>query len=120
MTELVSVFPGDLWTLVGGLMVQIHAAHANLPIHRATIDIDMVLHIETGATTFGRARRALESVGYQLHLPTNRKTPVHRFERGPQQIDVMIADHLAPSHRPTVAGREYFAFRPVPRRSARP
>ncbi|GGK64974.1 hypothetical protein GCM10011591_41530 [Nocardia camponoti] len=81
---------------------------ANLPIHRATIDIDMVLHIETGATTFGQARRALESVGYELRLPANRNAPVHRFERGSQQIDVMIADHLAPRHRPTVAGREVF------------
>ncbi|QIS09752.1 hypothetical protein [Nocardia arthritidis] len=108
MTELISVFPGDLWTLVGGLMIQIHAVHAGLPINRATIDIDMVLHIETGATTFGQARCALESMGYQLSIPTGRHAPVHRFLRGTQQIDVMIADHLAPKHRPTVAGREVF------------
>lgn len=108
VTELVSVFPGDLWTLVGGLKIQIHAVHANLPIHRATIDIDMVLHIETGATTFGQARYALESVGYELRLPDTRKAPVHRFLRGHQQVDVMIADHLAPSRRPTVAGHEVF------------
>ncbi|WP_245745642.1 hypothetical protein [Nocardia altamirensis] len=108
MAELVSIFPGHLWTLVGGLMIQIHAVHADLPINRATIDIDMVLHIETGATTFGQARYALESVGYQLCIPTERDAPVHRFLRGPQQIDVMIADHLAPSHRPTVAGHEVF------------
>ncbi len=77
LVELVSVFPGDRWTLVGGLMVQLHAVRAGLPVNRATVDVDMVLHIETGATTFGQARYALESLGYDLHIPNGRRAPVH-------------------------------------------
>jgi hypothetical protein len=65
-----------------------------------TIDVDMVLHLETGATTFGKARAALEQLGYQIHIPVNRAGPVHRFTRGLDQVDVMAADHLAPSRLP--------------------
>jgi hypothetical protein len=66
VVEIGQVLPGDRWTLVGGLMVQLHALHAGLPLERVTVDVDMVLHIETGATTFGQARAALESIGYEL------------------------------------------------------
>ena len=106
--ELVEVLPGDQWTLIGGLLVQLHMAHAGLPIVRATVDVDMVLHLETGATTFGKARAALEQLGYQLHMPFNDATPVHRFTRGIDQVDVMAADHLAPSRVPKIKGRRLF------------
>ena len=106
--ELVVVLPGDRWTLVGGLMVQLHAVRAGLPIERATVDVDMVLHIESGATTFPDARHALERLGYELHIPTAKRDPVHRFVRGDDQVDVMVADHLSPRHLPKVSGRAIF------------
>lgn len=105
--ELVGVLPGDRWTLVGGLMIQLHAVHAGLPLTRATLDVDIVLHIETGATTFGQARYELERLGYELHIPSKGK-PVHRFTRGDEQVDVMVADHLTPRLVPTVAGHNVF------------
>ncbi|WP_431954240.1 hypothetical protein [Nocardia lijiangensis] len=89
-------------------MIQLHAARVGMPTSRATVDVDMVLHIETGATTFGAARGALESLGYELRIPEQRRAPVHRFTRGIDQIDVMIADHLAPSCSPVVTGRPVF------------
>lgn len=106
--ELVGAIPGDRWTLIGGLMVQLHAAHAGLAMERVTTDVDMVLHIETGAITFPAARDALEGLGYQIQLPLGRGNAVHRFTRGDDLVDVMVADHLAPSHVPQVSGRKLF------------
>lgn len=90
-------------------MVQLHALHSRLPAIRPTVDIDMILHIETGATTFKSVRHALEDIGYELQLPLGKHAPVHRFTRQDEQIDVMVADNLAPAYRPTVLGRPVFA-----------
>ncbi|WP_431230181.1 hypothetical protein [Paenarthrobacter nicotinovorans] len=49
--ELARALPSTQWTLVGGLMVQLHAAAAGLAVSRPTADVDIVLHIETGAAT---------------------------------------------------------------------
>lgn len=89
-------------------MVQLHAVRAGLPPSRATVDVDMVLHIETGSTTFGDVRRILEKLSYDLVLP-NGDGPVHRFERGDEQVDVMVADNLAPKWKPKVQGTPVFA-----------
>jgi hypothetical protein len=106
--ELIEVLPGDQWTLIGGLMIQLHMAHAGLPMVRATVDVDMVLHLEAGATTFGKARAALEQLGYQIHIPVSDASLVHRFTRGLDQVDVMAADHLPPSRVPKIEGRKLF------------
>lgn len=106
--ELVEAISGDRWTLIGGLMVQLHVAHAGLAIQRATTDVDMVLHIETGAITFPDAKGALEGLGYEIQLPFAKGRPVHRFTRGDDRVDVMVADHLAPAHVPEVSGRKLF------------
>ncbi|MFE5702259.1 hypothetical protein [Rhodococcus koreensis] len=107
--EIAQVVPSEQWTLIGGLMVQLHAVRAGLPLTRATVDVDMVLHIETGAATFGGVRGRLEQLGYELQMPVRGR--VHRFVRsgGVEQVDVMVADHLAPKLRPRVSGREVFA-----------
>lgn len=107
--ELAQTISSRQWSLVGGLMVQLHAARAGLPIARATVDVDMVLHIETGAATFSGIRERLEELGYRIRMPTG-AGPAHRFVRGSEQVDVMVADNLAPAHRPTVAGRAVFAL----------
>ncbi|CAM5346081.1 Dephospho-CoA kinase/protein folding accessory domain-containing protein OS=Tsukamurella paurometabola(strain ATCC 8368 / DSM / CCUG 35730 / CIP 100753/ JCM 10117 / KCTC 9821 / NBRC 16120 / NCIMB 702349 / NCTC 13040) OX=521096 GN=Tpau_4265 PE=4 SV=1 [Tsukamurella paurometabola] len=111
LVELVRAIPHEKWTLVGGLMVQLHAAHAGMQLTRPTVDVDMVIHIETGAATWGSIREQLEGLGYVLSEPVG-DGPVHRFTRGPrkqEQVDVMVADHLPPSQRPRVLKREVFA-----------
>ena len=45
-------------------MVQVHAAHAGMSLTRSTVDVDMILHIETGAATFSGIREQLETLGY--------------------------------------------------------
>ncbi|MGB2951188.1 MAG: hypothetical protein WBG14_00520 [Rhodococcus sp. (in: high G+C Gram-positive bacteria)] len=74
-------------------------------------DVDMILHVETGAATFGGVREELERLGYTLHEPVG-EGPVHRFVRGPdaaETVDVMVADRLPPTRRPKVLRRAVFA-----------
>jgi hypothetical protein len=89
-------------------MVQLHVAHAGLAIQRATDDIDMVLHIETGIITFPDAKYALEGLGYEMQLPLAKGSRVHRFTRGDDRVDVMVADHLPPDHVPEIGGHKLF------------
>ncbi|WP_396908151.1 hypothetical protein [Mycolicibacterium sp.] len=111
LVEIVQAIPHTQWTLVGGLMVQLHAAYAGLSLTRPTRDVDMILHIETGAATFSGVRDELERLGYTLRPPMG-EGPVHRFVRGPhdeETVDVMVADRLPPKRRPKVLRRTVFA-----------
>lgn len=47
VAEIAEVLPFDRWTLVGGLMTQLHTVHRGLGLVRPTHDVDIVLHIET-------------------------------------------------------------------------
>jgi hypothetical protein len=87
--ELARLLPDSSWTLVGGLMVKMHAEIAGLPAPRTTVDVDSALHLETQATSFGEAASLLRRAGYVLNEDTKH---AYRFDRGTDQIDVMCAD----------------------------
>ena len=109
--ELANAIPSEQWTLIGGLMVQLHAAKAGVPLNRPTLDVDIVLHIETGAAVFNEVKKKLEELGYELRWPHKAGDPLHRFTRGleePEIVDVMVADHLAPLHLPKLKGHTVF------------
>lgn len=106
--ELARALPSTQWTLVGGLMVQLHAAAAGMAVSRPTADVDIVLHIETGAATTAAVMAVLSGLGYTLEKSISDEAPAHRFVRGKQQIDVMIADHLTPAKVPRIGGRKPF------------
>jgi hypothetical protein len=89
-------------------MVQLHSARARVRIARPTSDVDIVLHVETGATTLTAVQRVLEELGYNLSLSIDAGAPAHRFVRGREQVDVMIADHVAPRIQPKLGGRRPF------------
>jgi hypothetical protein len=93
--ELAEAMPPSSWTLVGGLMVQLHALHAGIDPPRATVDVDIVLHIETHMS-WAKTAQVLQSSGYRLQEPNDRKGVTHRYLRGPDMVDVLIADHAAP------------------------
>lgn len=63
---LARALPAGSWTLIGGLMVQLHALHAGLDSYRPTVDVDALLHIETDKVTWSSARSALRRIGYEL------------------------------------------------------
>jgi len=93
-------------------MMQLHAAPAGLKLTRATRDVDMVLNIDSGATTFGGVGYDLERIGYSLREPIGSEL-VHRFARDPddaETVDVMVVDLLLPNLHPKVLRCRVFAL----------
>lgn len=84
VVEIVRLIPHTQWTLVGGMMMQLHAVHAGMQITRPTRDVDMVLHIETGAASFSGVCEKLEQFGYVLREPMGEGpgTPIRPRGRG--------------------------------------
>ncbi len=93
---LTSVLPPGSWTLVGGLMVQLHALRAGLDPTRPTEDVDVLLHIETDRITWPSAHAALMGAGYRLDERMAKDSLSHRFRREADVLDVLIADHVGP------------------------
>lgn len=86
-------------------MVQAHAHLHGVTAARTTADVDTVLHLETGMTTFSEANRLLMNQGFVLE-----DSPQHayRFIRGDDEVDVMISDRFAATRRPTYLRRPLF------------
>ncbi|OLT12242.1 hypothetical protein BJF78_24580 [Pseudonocardia sp. CNS-139] len=120
VAEIERVFSHQHWTLVGGLMSQLHCAHAGISQVRPTNDVDMVLHIETERGLPAAVACALESLGYKLVVSMDpRDRTAHRFRRkgsvvdlvtSDDIVDVLTADHAAPSVREPLRGREMIAI----------
>jgi len=123
--ELAAELPTESWTLVGGLMTQLHTIHNGLGIVRPTNDVDIVLHIETTRGLPAQTASVLRSIGYELRDSTDpRDNTAHRFVRGGDVIDlvtsspepdgdeardvvdVLIADHPAPRVTGKLLGRD--------------
>jgi hypothetical protein len=105
VAEIAAALPHTAWTLVGGLMTQLHTIHHGLDVVRPTNDVDIVLHVETTRGLPAKAARALESLGYRMLTSIDpRERTAHRFVRGTDRIDlvtsdvvdVLVADHAAP------------------------
>lgn len=109
VVELARVLPSDRWTLIGGLMTQLHAIRHAIDAVRPTNDVDIVLHVETTRGTPNATADALESLGYEMKANVDPRNNVgHRFTRGGTHVDVVssddvdavdvvVADHAAPS-----------------------
>jgi hypothetical protein len=121
VAEIEAVLPHDKWTLVGGLMAQLHGIHAGIDAVRPTNDVDIVLHVETTRGVPSETARALESLGYELAPSIDaRSNTAHRFKRGestvdvvtsgPDVVDVLVADHAAPRVVETLRGRTMVAI----------
>lgn len=118
VAELAEALPDGSWTLVGGLMTQLHTIHHGLGVVRPTNDVDIVLHIETMRGAPNKAATALEVLGYQFQPSIDpRNNTAHRFVRGTtmvdlvagtveDQVDVLIADHPAPRVIEKLRGHE--------------
>jgi len=105
--ELARLLPHSSWTLVGGLMVKLHAEMAELPAPRTTVDVDSALHLETEAITFPQAAALLQGAGYVLDGSSKY---AYRFERGPEQVDLMCSDRQSIFRRPRYGGRPLFGI----------
>ena len=102
-------------------MAQLHCVYAGFSPVRPTNDGDIVLHIEKVRGLPAAAARALESLGYELTLSIDpRERTAHRFRRqgsvvdvlasGDDVVDVLMADHAAPSVHERLRGRKMVAI----------
>lgn len=105
--ELARLLPRSSWTLVGGLMVKMHAELAGLPAPRTTVDVDSALHLETQAITFAEAAATLRAAGYVLDTSTKH---AYRFDRGADRVDVMCSDRQSIWRRHRYQGRPLFGI----------
>ncbi len=121
VAEIESILPCENWTLVGGLMAQLHCIHRGLDAVRPTNDVDIVLHVETTRGVAAAAATALESLGYELTtFKDPRAESAHRFRRDkatvdlltspPDVVDVLVADHAAPRVVEKLRGRTMVAI----------
>lgn len=127
VAELAAVLPSDKWTLVGGLMVQLHTVHRRLGIVRPTNDVDIVLHIETSRGVPDQTASALEGIGYRLQDAVDpRNNTAHRFIREASRVDlvagrptgsdteevvdVLRSEHSAPTVVERLRGRDMVAI----------
>ena len=108
VAELAAAVPPAAWTVIGGLMVQLHAVAAGLPVVRPTDDVDVLLHVETGRGRAAQVATALEALGYRLEPSIDpRSGTAHRFVRGGAAVDLgtsqpdrSVVDVVAADHAP--------------------
>ena len=109
--ELARLLPQRSWTLVGGLMVSLHAQLAGLPQPRTTTDVDSALHLETGVVSFAQTAALLQSAGFTLNEETKF---AYQFERSvgegqpTDKVDVLCADRYVAKNKPAYLGRPLF------------
>ena len=90
VAEVARVLPSDRWTLIGGLMTQLHAIHHDIDAVRPTNDVDIVLHIEPSRGTPNATDIALESIGYEMKENVDLRNNVgHRFTPGESHVDIV-------------------------------
>lgn len=88
------------WTLVGGLMVQVHAVRAEVDPTRYTADVDVLISVDARMSDVAGP---LLSAGFTAQTPHG-AGPFHRFRRDQDEVDVMV---------PMAAGRARWAGRGV-------
>lgn len=94
------VLPGD-WTLVGGLLVQLHAFEAGEANVRVTTDVDILADARR-IDGFERIVQALRADGFELQDPSPDEIG-HRWERDGLVLDLLAPEGLRES--PRVMGR---------------
>jgi hypothetical protein len=94
--ELTALLPDD-WTLVGGLMVQLHAIESGVRETRATTDVD-VLGQARPQGTLSAIDQALIEAGFWPHDP-DLDGYAFRYERDGLVVDVLAPEGIKPPPR---------------------
>jgi hypothetical protein len=111
VAEIEAALPHEKWTLVGGLMTQLHSIRAGIGVVRPTNDVDIVLHVETTRGVAAATATALESLGYELAPSLDpRVGTAHRLRRGVSTVDLVtgvgdVVDVLVATPSTTVSCR---------------
>lgn len=90
-------------------MVQLHARRASIPPPRVMKDVDLIADVQTNRSSFGSIGTALARIDFEVSVPDAHTSPIYRFTRGEEQVDVMIADHLPSGIKPRLRARPTFA-----------
>jgi hypothetical protein len=95
------------WTLVGGLMVAVHARRSGIVMRRPTDDVDVLVDYMANRAGLIRARSALLNLGFGLD---NDGKYAYRFRHADgRKLDLMVADHLPSRMHPRLDRRPAFA-----------
>lgn len=100
--ELTELLPKH-WTLVGGLMVQLHALEHDIPDVRVTVDIDVLAEARPPGP-LQAIDRALIDAGFQAH-PPDPDNYGFRYLREGLIVDVLAPDGIRPP--PTLDGARH-------------
>lgn len=117
--ELSKILPHGSWTLIGGLMVQMRAMIHNLPIGRATQDVDGTLHFQRGREVrYKTIAEILLKAGFS---PVKQEKFAYRFTRetsmGVDMVDLMFPDGVSDKIVPKISGRPVLSV-PAGRRAS--
>lgn len=97
------------WSLVGGLMVRLHALEAGVPVTRTTSDADVAVNVFTAADSLRDVTSHLIDLGFDdtTNLDPRTGGPSYRYERETVRVDVLIPEKADAARRParTITGR---------------
>jgi hypothetical protein len=94
--DLADRLPGE-WTLIGGLMVQLHAVERGITDVRPTADVD-ILGQARPQGSLSAIEAALRREGFELVGP-DLDGYAHRYERDGLVVDVLAPDGIKPPPR---------------------
>jgi len=104
--DLMGQLEGD-WTLIGGLMVQLHAERYDGVGARPTNDIDILANSRTRPSYTERISEKLTHLGYQLSAPAGfDRGTAYRFRRDDEIVDVLGPDGVGANPPRTVGNLE--------------
>jgi hypothetical protein len=103
--SLMSELDGD-WTLVGGLMVQLHAVRYGVPSGRLTVDIDILADSRRRPSATERIGSTLTDLGFEVAEQTRLRDPetAFRFERAGTVVDLLAPEKTGRRRPPRTVG----------------
>lgn len=104
--DLMEQLEGE-WTLVGGLMVQLHAERYDGVGARPTNDVDILANSRARPSCTEQISEKLKQLEFQLLAPVGvDRDTAYRFQRGEEIVDVLGPDGVGTNLPRTVGGLE--------------
>lgn len=101
--DLASTAVAEKVTLIGGLMVELHARRAGVVMLRPTVDVDVLVDYQAERSALSSVARALGSLGFSLS-DQGQFGFRYRHTDG-RKLDLMVADHLPSRMEPRLGRR---------------
>lgn len=106
VVDLASSGISENWTLIGGLMVNVHARRAGVFMSRPTDDVDVLADYAASRSSLSDSQVALRDLDFTL---SENEKHAYRFTHPDgRKLDLMVADHLPSRILPRIGGRPAF------------